>query len=152
MFYFAGMLHLNFEGIIHRDLAARNCLLTAAGDVKVSDFGMSRFAKGDHASQPEVGPLKWMAPESIRDSMYTEKTDVYSFGVVIYEILTQKEPWEDQNAVNVATSVALGQISLDLPDSAAPEFVIRLMRDCLKYDPKERPNFKEINVRLSEEI
>jgi serine/threonine protein kinase len=79
-----GLLHLHSHNIVHRDLAARNILV---GDhkPKISDFGMSRVLK-DGAQQGQtasrLGPVRWMAPESIRDAVYSTKSDVWAFGIV----------------------------------------------------------------------
>lgn len=54
----AGMLHLTLENIVHRDLAARNCFLTESREVKVGDFGLSKFVY-DHSATMTTGPLKW---------------------------------------------------------------------------------------------
>lgn len=56
----AGMLHLALENVIHRDLAARNCFLNQSGEVKVGDFGLSKFVHNHSANTiMTVGPLKW---------------------------------------------------------------------------------------------
>jgi len=144
----AGMLHLSFEGIIHRDLAARNCLLTSNLDVKVSDFGMSRIAiSQQHTSKTEVGPLKYMAPESIADNVYSEKTDVWSFGVVVYEVISRKEPYDDLQPVQVATKI--NTRSVILPDVDIYPELSQLMRSCMQWIPDQRPTFKDICNTLS---
>lgn len=43
-----------------------------------------------------VGPLKWMAPESILHNIYSFKSDTFSFGVVCYEVMSRKEPYVSQ--------------------------------------------------------
>jgi len=144
----SGMWHLTSEGIIHRDLAARNCLLTSDYTVKVCDFGMSRFAQEKkHNSGSNVGPLKWMAPESIRENSYSEKTDVYAFGVVLYECMSRGEPYDEMDGVVAATLVAKGELSLEAPDQSNPSLAL-LMKDCLSYDANSRPTFQQICGRL----
>ena len=70
--------HLAEKGFIHRDLAARNILVGSNNRVKVSDFGLMRQIYEDVYSGKNTKklPLKWMAPESINDSIYTIKSDV----------------------------------------------------------------------------
>jgi serine/threonine protein kinase len=77
----AGILHLTNNRIVHRDLAARNILLASGMQPKVSDFGMSRLlgekeeAKNTNST---VGPVRWMAPENLKDLQYSYASDVWS--------------------------------------------------------------------------
>lgn len=70
-----GVLHLQSNNIVHRDLAARNVLLHR-GEAKITDFGMSRVVdegkKGTTTS--DIGPIRWMAPESIAAKEYSTKS------------------------------------------------------------------------------
>jgi serine/threonine protein kinase len=61
----------------------------------ISDLGMARLKQEDDASKTntDVGPLKWMAPESFMKREYSTKSDVWSFGVVVWEIATRQDPW-----------------------------------------------------------
>jgi serine/threonine protein kinase len=80
-----GLYHLHAAGIVHRDIAMRNILVGQGGVPKISDFGMSRTIVGQSAENKtasNVGPLKWMAPESLRDRVYGTKTDVYTYGLL----------------------------------------------------------------------
>jgi predicted Ser/Thr protein kinase len=102
----AGMLHLHKHNIIHRDLAARNILLTASGDPKISDFKMSRVLVRDEGkTKSNLGPVCWMAPESLAHNSYSKKTDVWTFGVVVYEIVAQSEPHKDKDIIDVALKI-----------------------------------------------
>ena len=47
-----------------------------------------------------------MSPESIKEKKYSEKTDAYSFAVLMWEILTRKEPYEDESLLQIALRVA----------------------------------------------
>jgi serine/threonine protein kinase len=68
----AGMAHLHAQKIVHRDLAARNILLDNQLNAKISDFGLSRFGGEDEEikTKSDVGPIKWMSPEAIKDKVY----------------------------------------------------------------------------------
>jgi predicted Ser/Thr protein kinase len=81
-----GVLHLHKHNIVHRDLAARNILLASSGIPKLSDFGTSRILeKSDYGqTKTNIGPVCWMAPESIALKAYSKKSDVWSFGIVVY--------------------------------------------------------------------
>jgi serine/threonine protein kinase len=146
----AGMLHLHREGIIHRDLAARNILLGKGYQVKISDFGMSRMTeKGGTSSQTksDTGPLKWMAPESIRSRMYSVKSDVWGFGVTIWEIVSRQEPYADLDAVQTALDVTHNGRRLEIPEYCPP-VLKEIMTSCFQTAPEDRPDFDIISKKL----
>eukprot|EP01117_Protostelium_nocturnum_P021037 TRINITY_DN997_c0_g1_i2.p1 TRINITY_DN997_c0_g1~~TRINITY_DN997_c0_g1_i2.p1 ORF type:complete len:1328 (+),score=430.37 TRINITY_DN997_c0_g1_i2:1731-5714(+) len=140
-----GMLHLHLEKVIHRDLAVRNILLTKFNEPKVADFGLSRQLDTQAASvtNSEVGPLKWMSPESILERSYSNKSDAWSFGVVIWEVLTVQDPFSDLTPVEAALQVCTLERRLAIPDGI-PIALSNLMTACWKRDPNERPEFAEI--------
>ena len=95
----------------------------------------------------ETGPLKWMAPKSIQDGIYSQKTDVYMFGITMWEIIFGKEPYPNKSAVNAAVAV----VTEDLRPSFDKHFVEQLkqiMEECWHKDPNLRPSFKEVTDKL----
>ncbi|VDO80316.1 unnamed protein product [Heligmosomoides polygyrus] len=76
-----GIGYLHKSNIIHRDIAARNCLYDHDSAVKISDFGLSRVGTEYKMKTATKMPVRWMAPESILNFMFTRKSDVYSYGV-----------------------------------------------------------------------
>uniref|UniRef100_A0A8C6TWG8 receptor protein-tyrosine kinase n=1 Tax=Neogobius melanostomus TaxID=47308 RepID=A0A8C6TWG8_9GOBI len=87
-----GMDYLSSQGFLHRDLAARNCMLGDDLRVCVADFGLSRqMHDSNYYRQKEAirVPIKWMALESLSESVYTTKSDVWSFGVTMWEIVSR---------------------------------------------------------------
>ncbi|KHJ87346.1 hypothetical protein OESDEN_12882 [Oesophagostomum dentatum] len=88
-----GTEYLHRSNVLHRDIAARNCLYDEdkivsnlsliKGKVKISDFGLSRRGSMYKMKTAKKMPIKWMAPESVANFIFSQKTDVYCFGVKI---------------------------------------------------------------------
>ena len=77
--------------IIHRDLAARNVLVTEDRTCKVADFGFARDLMDNHVYERKSEgrlPIRWMAPESLYDNVFSVKSDVWSYGVLMWEVCT----------------------------------------------------------------
>uniref|UniRef100_A0A3P8ZLK1 non-specific protein-tyrosine kinase n=1 Tax=Esox lucius TaxID=8010 RepID=A0A3P8ZLK1_ESOLU len=127
------MAYLESNNFIHRDLAARNCLVSKNNEVKVSDFGMTRFVLDDQytSSQGSKFPFKWSSPEVIKYSKFSSKSDVWSFGVFMWEVYTEgRLPYENQTNSEVVDSLNAG-LRL-LKPRLAPEAVYILMEWCWK--------------------
>jgi len=95
-------------------------------------------------TQQNVGPLKWMSPESLFERKYSTKSDVFSFGVVIYEIITQEAPWKDLNEIQAIQRVEHGH-RMVLPENCeCPLALKELMEKCWAQLPEDRPDFEKI--------
>jgi serine/threonine protein kinase len=139
-----GMRHLHKHNIVHRDLAARNILLSHPNlndaQLKISDFGMSRVLQEDieRKTMNTIGPIRWMAPESIRDQIYSKKSDVWMFGVLIYEIVAQREPHVGVDPKNVLILIRDKGLIPEIP-SDCPDKLRQVMEICWKKHPEQRP-------------
>lgn len=76
--------------LVHRDLAARNVLLDSNYNAKISDFGLAQQRSNQH-TQDSHGkfPIKWSAPEALRNNSFTNKSDVWSYGILLWVSLFQ---------------------------------------------------------------
>ncbi|KAI0342064.1 Pkinase-domain-containing protein [Trametopsis cervina] len=88
-----GLSYLHKSAIIHRDLKAANILITATGNVKICDFGVSALlATASSKRNTLVGTPHWMAPEVAHASAYDTKADIWSLGIMIYEMIKGNVP------------------------------------------------------------
>nr|XP_019941595.1 PREDICTED: tyrosine-protein kinase ITK/TSK [Paralichthys olivaceus] len=145
-----GMAYLESSNFIHRDLAARNCLVSKNNEVKVSDFGMTRFVLDDQytSSQCSKFPVKWSAPEVIKYCKFSSKSDVWSFGVIMWEIFNEgRLPYENRSNTEVVESLNAG-LRL-LKPRLAPDAVYMLMEWCWKEKPDDRPSFAHVLHELA---
>ncbi|XP_062510364.1 uncharacterized protein LOC134186411 isoform X2 [Corticium candelabrum] len=163
---------------IHRDLKCGNLLVSDRWIVKVADFGTARFIQQldepqDVDKEPEsivphhldeerkplleaqklmsesVGTLLWRAPETFFEKKYGASVDVYSFGIVMWEIMSQKVPYDDCRTsymYQLAELVRQGQRP-SLHDNEPADY-ISLMKRCWDGNPQKRPMFGEILTRL----
>ena len=151
----AGLYHLHSESVVHRDIAARNILLDLNLRAFVNDFGLSRskdLALSSARTAQTLGPIKWMAPESLLEpGTYSFHTDVYSYGVFLYEITALQEPFPEATPAEVFCGIIQNKLSL-VPSPSTEPFLAELIRHCLSFDPMKRPSMREIHQRLQFQI
>ena len=97
--------HAHDKGIIHRDIKPQNILLLPNGTIKVTDFGIARFNRGD-VKTPEdtsaIGSVRYVSPEQVRGEYTDARSDVYSMGVVLYEMITGQVPFDAKEPDDIA--------------------------------------------------
>ncbi|KAE9552632.1 hypothetical protein FO519_004145 [Halicephalobus sp. NKZ332] len=150
-----GMAYLESLKFCHRDLAARNCMVSSDETVKIGDFGMARDIYYHEYYRPagkRLMPVRWMAPESLKDGIFTVKSDVWSYGIVLYEMLTLGEqPYAGLGNDQVFNYIGLKR-SILLRPHMCPDFWYDLMRVCWKYDPRDRPWFYQIMMYMKNSV
>lgn len=154
----AGLAHLHDAGIVHRDIAARNLLVGAKLDaqdaIKITDFGMSRVLteeEGSGSTKSNIGPIRWMAPESISKRQYSLKSDVFAFAATCVEILTERPPFADLDMLEVAIGIRDGSLRHEIPEDA-PEWLKDLLKACFSMKPKDRPTMDEVVKAFDENV
>ncbi|KAF1376574.1 hypothetical protein PFLUV_G00212890 [Perca fluviatilis] len=145
------LVYLEGVNMVHRDIAVRNVLVASPDCVKLGDFGLSRYIEHEEYYKASVTrlPIKWMAPESINFRRFTTASDVWMFAVCMWEIMSfGQQPFFWLENRDVINQLEQG-IRLPKPDNCPPA-LYSLMTRCWSYDPRERPNFTELVVKISD--
>ncbi|KAK6055585.1 hypothetical protein COOONC_06910 [Cooperia oncophora] len=88
-------------------------------------------------------PIKWMAPETMTNFTFTQKTDVYSYGVLIYEIFSGVEPYEGVTNTQTKKMIMNGQVN-QFPDGT-PSMLVEFVREKIwDPDPDTRLNMTAV--------
>ena len=126
-------------GLVHRDVSSSNVLISVAGEVKLSDFGLAK-RRHDHSVVGSLkGNLAYMSPEQARQSALDRRTDVFSLGAVLFEMLTGKRLREITNEITAWNEVASGRVpSVRAVRPDLPESFERLLARALAPEPENR--------------
>ncbi|XP_043078616.1 megakaryocyte-associated tyrosine-protein kinase isoform X2 [Puntigrus tetrazona] len=144
-----GMEHLESKKLLHRDLAGRNILVSEDSVAKISDFGLAKVSST--ATDNSKLPIKWTAPEALKNKKFSTQSDVWSYGVLLWEIFSYgRQPYPKMSVSEVRERVDQGH-RMEPPDQCPPD-VYGLMTSCWETDPKRRPSFHKLRERLEKEL
>ncbi|XP_048056402.1 mitogen-activated protein kinase kinase kinase 2 [Megalobrama amblycephala] len=141
-----GVCYLHSNMIVHRDIKGANILRDSAGNVKLGDFGASRrlqtICLSGTGIKSVTGTPYWMSPEVISGEGYGRKADIWSIGCTVVEMLTQRPPWAEYEAM-----AAIFKIATQPTNPTLPPHVSDHCRDFLKrifVETKQRPAAEDL--------
>ena len=144
--------------VVHRDLKPANLMIDAAGDLKVTDFGIaSSIADSVSRVSREAGssgtPV-YMSPQQMMGEKPSVADDVYSLGATLYDLLTGKPPFYTGNIIlqvqnKMPPSIAERRQQLEVAGASISAEWEQTIASCLAKEPKDRPtSAREVAERL----
>ncbi len=131
-------------GVLHRDIKPSNCFVCPDGSVKVGDFGLSvsTLARTDTfitAHGKIMGTPAYASPEQLRGDALDVRADIYSVGATLFTLLTDRAPFEGDNAVHVVAN-AVNQKPRPLAEFRrdVPVGLQKAVTRCLAKEPNGR--------------
>lgn len=126
----AGLEFCHNRGVLHRDIKLDNILLSEDMQVKLCDFGVSRFmAKGEIVAE-RCGTPAYIAPEIINGKGYVDFTpDIWSLGVLLYAMTTGTIPFKANNIPDLHELILVSEF--DFPKNAQLSYGFQ---DLIKYE------------------
>ncbi len=140
----SGLTYAHSFGYIHRDIKPNNILINKQGEAKITDFGIAKVIGGENLTRQGfvLGTTPYMAPEYLSQGVVTPQTDIYALGVTLYEMLTNRKPFEQkgdgENLVDFAKKVCFGEPTPPSAYRPIPAELEKIIMRSIARDPKKR--------------
>jgi serine/threonine protein kinase len=126
-------------GIIHGDVKPANIMITEEGEVKLSDFGIARFATQVSGSGRIMGTPAYLAPEQIMGEPHSTRSDLFSLGIVLYQMLTGVPPFDGSSVAAVCAQILTADpVEPSRRNPALPSGLDHIVMRCLAKKPEDR--------------
>ena len=138
--------------IVHRDITPQNLLISYQGEVKISDFGISKARSEPSFTQAGVikGKLSYLSTEQALGEPVDRRADIYALGLVFHETLTGKRVFQfasDLEAIRAIPKMEIEPLINARPE--VPEELNRIVMKCLERNKDLRyQSASELHVDL----
>ena len=101
-------------GLVHRDVSPSNVLVSAEGEVKLTDFGIAKATRKVDATATNAlrGKLAYMSPEQARGEPLDRRSDIYALGIILFELTTGYRQFVGDNQYELINRVAKGAVTM----------------------------------------
>ncbi len=137
----SGLAAAHRAGILHRDLKPENVLLADDGRVKLGDFGLARDIDNHTSTGSLVGTVAYLSPELVMRGTADARSDVYAAGIMLFEMLAGRQPFEGDQAVQIAYQHANDNVPAPSKfNSEVPPLLDELVLWATARDAAHRPS------------
>lgn len=137
----SGLAAAHRAGILHRDLKPENVLLADDGRIKLGDFGLARDIDNHTSTGSLVGTVAYLSPELVMRGTADARSDVYAAGIMLFEMLAGRQPFEGDQAVQIAYQHANDNVPAPSKfNSQVPPLLDELVLWATARDAAHRPN------------
>jgi eukaryotic-like serine/threonine-protein kinase len=133
--------YVHYRGIVHRDIKPANIMLSRQGGVKLMDFGIARDKSFDDLTETGtgIGMPAYMSPEQILGEKLDARSDIFSLGNVIYQMLTGRKPFVEDEQRSVMHKIRLERHArMRKLNPEIPRELERIIDKCLEKQPRDR--------------
>jgi serine/threonine protein kinase len=133
-------------GIVHRDIKPANIMITPAGQVKLTDFGIAHMAGGTRLTgSGVVGTPAYMAPEQLQGFDLTPAVDCWALGVTLYDAVSGRNPFDRENTMATFHAILMA----DLPPAPCGPPLADVITGLLVRDPTQRMTTERARASLT---
>jgi serine/threonine-protein kinase len=133
--------YTHYRGILHRDIKPANVMVSRQGGVKLMDFGIAQDRAFSDLTEAGtgIGTPAYMSPEQILGDKLDSRSDIFSLGIVLYQLVTGRKPFVEDEAKSVMHKIRLEQhVSPRKLNPELPRELERIIDRCLYKQPRER--------------
>ena len=152
---FLAIQYIHKLGVSHRDLKPENILLDENGNVKISDFGLSKFIAPSGLVVTPCGSPCYASPECLSGKPYDGRTtDIWSIGVILFAMATGRLPWTKKNQTKLFEQIRSGDYTIPLGlNPQCSDLITKLLTVDHKAritadDALKHPWFKDIDPKI----
>ena len=153
----SGLNYAHNRGFLHLDVKLLNVIVSSDDRCKLADFGCSLNKAAGKADTPTksmmTGTYAYRAPELLRGKVATDRSDIYSLSICLWQLLTRKRPYADDEHQVIVFGVVSYNLRPELPeqfDNTVDERYCELFKQAWNVDPTARPSAKQLLSTLTE--
>lgn len=132
--------HAHAHGIVHRDIKPENVLISAHGDMKITDFGLAHILTDTRITitGAAIGSPEFMSPEHINSSNINAASDVFSLGSLLYWLITGASPFYADNTMSILNNISRNNYKPIGTGAGIDDWIAGIIHTCLQPKPEDR--------------